>query len=144
MKASQFPRMYRAYDLDKKKMFNVKELIEAGFTVAPDGLPSNATKPMFDVVLMWFSGMVDDKKQYLFESDICKVEVLNEFGSVTVDYGIVKWEATTRQFILAVPSKVRGIELNIVSNNLIGNEFDNPELVPLVHNEITEVPELNG
>lgn len=135
MKSSSFPRTYRAYDLDKGVMLSPKELTSRGFTVAPDGLPSNATEPLFNVVLMWFSGQQDNNGNKLFEGDICKLEIRNEFGSTVVDYGIMRWVPEKSFFSLMVPSAVGGVQLDIQKVNLVGNEFENPELVPLIQHE---------
>lgn len=135
MKASAFPRIYRAYDLEEKKMYSPEALAKAGFTVAPDGLPSNASKPLFNIVLMWYSGRTDDSGKKIFESDICKIGILNDFGSLTIDYGIMKWDKLRCTFMLLIPSAVANMELKIQSVVLLGNEFENPELVPLVNNE---------
>ena len=132
MKASAFPRRYKAFDLERNIMLSPEQLAREGFTVAPDGLPSNATKPMFNVVLLWFSGQVDDDQREIFEGDICKIQVANEFGSTSPDYGIMRWNTVSRQFILMVPQAQGGHMLDIKSVKLLGNEFENPELVALV------------
>lgn len=135
MKASSFPRVYRAFDLDRNIMLNPKELASEGFTVAPDGLPSNTIKPMFNIVLLWFSGQTDHEGRNIFEGDICKVHVKNEFGSIVIDYGVMRWVAELRQFILMIPSAQGGRMLDVQKVELLGNEFENPELVPLVKHE---------
>lgn len=134
MKASSFPRIYRAYDLDEKRMFMPEQLAKAGFKLAPDGLPSCDTRPMFNVVLMWFTGKIDQNGKQLFEGDICKVFIHNDFGSLTIDYGIMRWHDETG-FTLMIPSAQGGVILNVQSVELLGNEFENEELVPLVKHD---------
>lgn len=135
MKASQFPRIYRAYDLEEKVMYSPEALAKQGFTIAPDGMPSNALKPLFNIVVMWFSGQIDKNEKPIFEGDICKVSILNEFGSLTPDYGVMRWNPDVRQFLLMIPSAFGGQILNVQEVELLGNEFENPELVPLVKND---------
>jgi hypothetical protein len=142
MKASQFPREYKAYDLDTSRMLQPQDLISEGFTLSPDGLPANSRKAMFDVVLLWFSGQFDKNRKKIFEGDICRVQVKNEFGSLTVDYGIMKWISQTSQFVLTVPASLGGRILDVTEVELLGNEFENPELVSLVKNEAVET--VNG
>jgi hypothetical protein len=145
MKASSFPRVYRAYDLDEKVMYSPEKLAKLGFTIAPDGLPSNALKPLFNIVVMWFSGQHDHEGKPIFEGDICRCDIMNEFGSLTVDYGIMRWNPNVFQFILMIPSAQGGELLNVQKVGLLGNEFDNPELVPLVKNELPVLDEsVNG
>lgn len=135
MKASSFPRVYRAFDLDRNIMLNPKQLASEGFSVAPDGLPSNQLKPMFNIVLLWFSGQSDHEGRHLFEGDICKCHIKNEFGSVVVDYGVMRWVNDLQSFSLMIPSAQGGIKLDVQKVELLGNEFENPELVPLVKHE---------
>ncbi len=135
MKASAFPRVYRAFDLDRNLMLNPKQLASEGFTLAPDGLPSNSIKPMFNIVLLWFSGQSDHEGRHLFEGDICKCQIKNEFGSVVVDYGVMRWSDSLQSFSLMIPSAQGGVKLDVQSVELLGNEFENPELVALVKHE---------
>ena len=140
MKASAFPRIYKAFDLEKNIMLSPKELASRGFTIAPDGLPSNATEPLFNIVVLWWSGQIDHDGKQVFEGDICKVHIKNEFGSIVIDYGIMRWVKELYQFILMVPSAQGGHSLDVQKVELLGNEFENPELVPLVQHS----PEANG
>lgn len=142
MKATQFPREYRAFDLDKKEMLSSKDLINRGFSLMPDGLPSNTKEPLFNIVLMWYSGQVDHKKSKIYEGDICKCDIANEFGSLTVDYGIMRWNQQAQSFMLLIPSSGATRMLNVTKVEKIGNEFENEELVPLVSNN--KLPSLNG
>lgn len=135
MKASSFPRIYRAWNLDTQEMLSPEKLASAGFTVAPDGLPSFQKPPVFACVVMWFSGKVDHKNKPIFEGDICKVSIVNDFGSLTIDYGVMRWNQDVGQFLLMIPSAQGGHMLNVQEVELLGNEFENPELVPLVKND---------
>jgi hypothetical protein len=135
MKATSFPREYRAFDLDKKEMLYSKDLINRGFSLMPDGLPSNTKEPLFNIVLCWYSGQVDHKKTKIFEGDICKIDIKNEFGSLTVDYGIMRWNQQAQSFMLLIPSSGISRMLNVAKVEKLGNEFENEELLPLVNNK---------
>ncbi len=134
MQASAFPRMCRAWNLDTKEMLYPEQLITLGFSISPDGLPVYRDRP-FPVVIMWFSGHYDKNKKPIYEGDICKMEILNDFGSVSIDYGIMRWNKNTGGFMFLIPSAVPDQVLNVRSAELIGDEFRNDELIPLLKNE---------
>lgn len=142
MKASAFPRICRGWNPDTNEMLSPERLVTLGLTVSPDGLPAYRDRP-FPVILMWYSGQLDTTGKQLFEGDICKVHILNEFGSIIIDYGVMRWNPIISQFHLAVPSSMQGQELNVQKVELLGNEFENLELVPLVKNQAGE-ESLNG
>lgn len=146
MKASSFPRICRAWNLDTKEMLSAEKLIDLGFTISPDGLPAYRDMP-FPVVVMWFSGKIDQAQKPIFEGDICKVNIQNEWGSLTIDYGVMRWNPEVGAFMLMIPSAVAGVMLNVQSVELLGNEFENEELVPLVKHDqpvIEETAKTNG
>lgn len=134
MKASGFPRAYRAWLQDTNELLYGDDLLARGLTLTPDGLPYFSERP-FPVVLMWFTGQRDNEGKPLFEGDICKIYVRNEFGSIIVDYGVMRWNPNTSSFHLAVPSTAKNQQLNVAKFELLGNEFENQELVPLVSNQ---------
>lgn len=134
MKASSFPRICRAWNLETSTMLSPEALIRAGVTISPDGLPAYRDQP-FELVLMWYSGKKDHAGRRIFEGDICKVDVDTGFGSSSIDYGIMRWSDDLGQFLLMIPSAQGGHMLNVKKVELLGNEFDNKELVPLVNNE---------
>lgn len=142
MKASHFPRVCRGWNPDTKEMLSPEKLIERGFTVSPDGLPAFRERP-FPVILMWFSGQLDSERKPLFEGDICKLHVPNEFGSIIIDYGIMRWNPQRSQFFIEVPAEGANRPLDLAKIELLGNEFENEELVPLVKN-ITNQEPVNG
>lgn len=134
MKASSFPKEYRVFNLDTGKMLYEKELNEKGFSLSPEGLPVCAKENLMNVVINWFTGRTDDHGKKLYESDVCKVEVPNEYGSVAIDYGIMAWNNNLGQFMLAIPSVQGGVSVDVRNITLVGNEFENQELIPLVRN----------
>lgn len=140
MKASSFPRIYRAWNLDTNEMLSGEKLADAGFSIMPDGLPSFMKPPVFSCVVMWFSGKLDKNRKMIFEGDICKVHVQNEWGSLTVDYGVMRWNPDIG-FMLMIPSAQGGVMLNVQEVELLGNEFENPELVPLIKSDTPAIEE---
>lgn len=135
MQASGFPRAYRAFLPDTNELLYGDKLLDRGVTLTPDGLPYFASRP-FPLILMWFSGQYDHEKKPLFEGDICKLHVANEFGSLIVDYGVMRWNRQTSSFFLAVPSTAPTQNLNVQKVELLGNEFENQELVRLVKDNV--------
>lgn len=135
MKASSFPKEYRVFNLDTGEMLYEKELNEKGFSLSPEGLPVCAKENLLNVVINWYTGRKDDHGKKLYESDICKVEVPNEYGSVSIDYGIMVWNNNLGQFMMAIPSVQGGIEVHVRNVTLVGNEFENQELISLVKNQ---------
>lgn len=95
-----------------------------------DGLPNYRDIP-FPAIVMWFSGKVDADGKKIFEGDICKAYILNEFGSTSIDYGVMRFNPEMGAFILMIPSAHGAHMLNVTRTELLGNEFENEELVPL-------------
>lgn len=132
MIASHFPRQFRAYDLENKVMLYEKDLIEKGVTIAPDGLPYFHKEPLFNIAIMWFSGQKASDGKKVYEGDICEMAVLNEFGSATKHTAIMQYHKPANQFILQMPAEKGNQVFNVVDVKIIGNEFDNPDLIQLV------------
>lgn len=132
MIASVFPRQYRAYDFDNKVMLYEKDLIERGLTISPDGLPHFHKVPFFNIVIMWYSGQNAKDGTRVYEGDICEMAVLNEFGSATKCNAIMRYNKPTNQFILQMPAERGNQFLSVAEVSVIGNEFENPELLKLV------------
>jgi hypothetical protein len=130
MKASRFPREYRVFNLEENRMMKTKELVSIGFSIAPDGLPAFREKP-FDCVVMWKTGNKDKRGNILYEGDICKLAVKNEFGSLTIDYAIMRWNEQVGQFILQLPLKTTQM-FEVADVERLGNEFENTELKELI------------
>lgn len=137
MKASAFPRMYRVYDLDKSQMFYPEDLITLGFALSPDGLPMFTRKDVFfNCLIMWFSGQKDSKDRAMFEEDVCKVDIKNEFGSILQEYAVMRWSKDNNCFMLQMPALVGGTIFNIDRAEVLGNTLDNKELAELVKPKI--------
>lgn len=131
MKASRFPREYRVFNLEENRMMKPAELESVGFSIAPNGLPVFREKP-FDCVVMWRTNSKDKRGHFLFEGDICKLAIKNEFGSLSIDYAIMRWVESASAFILQIP--VKGVQqlLDVTDVERLGNEFEHAELRELV------------
>lgn len=139
MKASPFPRTYRAYDYGLNKMYSPDDLIALGVTLSPDGLPHYHALPIDSIVLLWCSGQMDSDEKLIYEGDICRMEAQTEFGSSMVLYGIMRWSPENRQFILQTPAEEGGRIFYVTRVKLLGNEFEHKDLVPLI-----TPPQTNG
>ena len=134
MKASGFPRIWRAFDLDKKQMLYPQDLITLGITLSADGLLSfnkENEDVHFNYVIQWFSGQRDKDGKPVFEGDICKVGVKNEFGSLTEDYAIMRFVEGKNGFMLQMPSNVNGVVV-VEDVSILGNDLSDPHLIDLV------------
>lgn len=135
MKASKFPREYIGFDLVENKFLSESELISLGVTLAPDGLPSYQAMPKNDFVLLWFSGQKDKNQNKLYEGDICKMNVRNEFGSFFQELGIMRWVAHTSQFILTMGAQVGNQYFEVVDVEKVGHEFTHPDLLQTINDK---------
>lgn len=128
IKASPFPREYKAYLLNENTFLEGEALRARGFTIAPDGLPSYE-KEMFQAVVVWFSGQMDIDGEKLFEGDICSVDVQTGFGSAVKDMGVMKWIPSMCAFIIMIGSKHGNQECQISNVKKIGHELTHPDLI---------------
>lgn len=133
MKASPFPREYIAYGLDDKVFYDAPTLIAKGFTLSADGLPYYHSRP-FDCVILWYSGQKDSKGTKLYEGDICKMSVLNDFGSLSEAIGMMRWDQQNLRFIMSVGYPKAGVEFHVKTMEKIGHEFTHPELFQQIIN----------
>jgi hypothetical protein len=129
LKASRFPRAYQLFDFDEKKFYSPEEALSIGFTLTGDGLPY-WTKAPKHVAILWYTGQKDSNDLPLFEGDICKMEVQNEFGSLLSGIlGVMRWYTKDSRFILIMA----GIEPHQIYQTekveKIGHEFTHPELL---------------
>jgi hypothetical protein len=139
MKASKFPREYIGFDLVEKKFLPEGELISLGITIAPDGLPSYQAMPKNDFVLLWFSGQKDKNNTKIYEGDICKMNVQNEFGSFFEALGIMRWVAHTSQFILTMGAQVGDQYFHVLDVERIGHELTHPDLLQAINEKAKKV-----
>lgn len=129
IKASKFPRAFMAFDLIENKFYSPEEVLSIGLTLTGDGLPYWSAEPK-SIAILWFSGQQDSNKVPLFEGDICKMEVENEFGSIVTNLlGVMRWDVKDSRFILHMGGKVNRQFYNVVKIEKIGHEFINPELL---------------
>ena len=118
------------YDLDESRMYYPEDLQALGVSISATGVPVFAKAPMLNSVLQWYSGQMDQNKKTLFEGDICEVGIVNEFGSASKAFAIMRWNEATHQFILRF--NLRAIDGDTYKTNscvLLGNELEHPELL---------------
>lgn len=123
-------------------MIYPEELVTLGFSIAPDGLPVWIKPPLANISLMWCTGQKTTDGTLLYEGDICEMGVINEFKSAVKGHSIMRWHSPTSQFILQMPAEKGNQFFNTVDIFLLGNEFENPELIPLITPKPKE--KLNG
>lgn len=133
IKATSFPREYKAYHLDEKVFLEGDALRARGFSIAPDGLPSYE-KEFFQAVIVWFSGQTDVNGEKLFEGDICQVDVQTPFGSAVQDMGVMKWIPNLCAFIIMIGSKHGNQECQISNVRKLGHELTHPDLIEKIMN----------
>ena len=109
-------------------MYYPDQLEAMGVGISALGLPIFRGAPIPNCTLQWFSGQSDQNKVPLFEGDICKIAVQNEFGSATEGLAIMRWTPEIRQFILHIVNSVPNLQVKISSCIRIGDELRNPEL----------------
>lgn len=136
---------FRAWDKDKKEMFNVTELwIQKEFLIGSDSCRTSnvwmpATKTSSDI--MQFTGLLDKNGKEIYEKDIVEIRnPINQIqkaillGTVIFSYGafgieinkVEKWKSYNVD-----PPSIYWF-LNIVDSKfieVIGNIYENPELL---------------
>lgn len=139
MKASKFPREYIGYDIETGLFLDAEAMIKKGITVAPDGLPYFNQIPHNDFVLLWFSGQKDKNNQKIYEGDICKMNVQNEFGSFFEALGIMRWVQATSQFILTMGAQVGDQYFHVVDVEKVGHELTHPDLLQAINDKAKKI-----
>lgn len=141
MKASKFPREYKLWLPDEDQLDPVTgevigkgvflegdQITARGFTLTGDGLPYYMQLP-FECVVLWWSGFVDKDHVKVYEGDICKFEISSGFGSMIETLAIMRWDVSTRQFILHMGAQQGGVVYDAINTVKVGNEFTHPELL---------------
>jgi hypothetical protein len=139
MKASKFPREYIGFDLGENKFLDENALMSKGITLAPDGLPYFNQIPSNDFVLLWFSGQKDKNNQKIYEGDICKMNVQNEWGSFIQALGIMRWVEHSSQFILTMGAQVGNQYFHVVDVEKVGHELTHPDLLQEINDKAKKV-----
>lgn len=148
MRATKFPREYRLYlpeEDTKDEEGNVimkgsflegDQVTARGFTLTADGLPYYNALP-FECVLQWWSGFIDKNHVKVYEGDICKFEISSGFGSMIEQLAIMRWDMSTRQFILHMGAQTGGIVYDAINTVKVGNELTHPELFATIMEKAT-------
>lgn len=110
---------FRAWDKENGEMIPWNRLLKGL------NLRNVFMKPeMCGLILMQSTGLVDKRGNQIFEGDIYRYEYLTGSG---VEYrnSVVEWETTE----VAYEGVFHGYELNNYEIEVIGNVFENPELL---------------
>lgn len=135
IKASRFPRAFQVFDLVENKFYSPEQVISIGLTLTADGLPYWVSQPK-EVALLWYSGQKDFKGVPLFEGDICRLEVQNEFGSLIPDVlAVMRWDVRDSRFILHMAGTVPHQFFNTNKVEKIGHEFTHPDLLKQIEDK---------
>jgi len=129
-----FPKIFRAYDYDAKKMYSPDDLMAMGVFLAPTGHLMKMGGDRMNIKLLFYTGQNDNDGKPLFDGDICKVGVSLDLGigypSIVEKWAVMRWVNEKMSFALLVP-KIIGNDgnFNLSYCKLHGNEYMNPELV---------------
>ena len=76
------------------------------------------------------SGQVDKNKNLIWEGDICSVDIINEFGSVSPGLGVMVFSEERTAFVFElVYDTTEKLDVQVKNVLIIGNIIDNPELL---------------
>lgn len=84
------------------------------------------SEPAEDCVLMQYTGLKDKNGKEIYEGDILKSVAYAINKEVT---GIVKYNNDLAHFYLEVDSNKRIVFLGLINTEVIGNIYENPELL---------------
>lgn len=119
---------FRAWDIINKIIIasdSVNHLVEFDGTVW-ENKGMHESDMLFErdnLILMQFTGIKDVKGNEIYEGDIIK----SSYGSklYQVEFKKSTWWAT------AIPQTYRGQKLHIINSEIIGNIYQNPELISI-------------
>ncbi len=120
------PLRYRFYSFADKTMYNV-----ASIDLPLDGrvIVNGSLVVGTHGVLMQASGVKDSVTgKSVFEGDIAKITVENEFGSFEIRYGVMRFNTSDGHFCFDFESEYDLMEPAKVE--IIGDMFSTPHLVP--------------
>lgn len=120
---------FRAWDKISKKMFPVMMIDFAQPHVMIEEINGLLCERDFDEIeLMQSTGLKDKNDKEIFDGDIVKFTITNGFNYVVDEYGAVSYEFGDFYVINGLAKYlISDIDTNEVE--VIGNEFENPELL---------------
>jgi hypothetical protein len=130
MKSISSPREYKVFNIAKNRFYKEEELIADDVYINNLGeIYNDLGEDSENLVLCWWSGQFDVNKVKIYEGDICKMLLGNEFGSYTEQIGIMKWNVATSQFILMMKANIGNDLIGVDKVEVIGHEFTDKELL---------------
>lgn len=128
-----FPKVFRAYDVDRDVMYSPEELDIMGVVMSPSGkLLRNQNFEKLNLIPLYYSGKHDSVGgRPLFDGDICKVGVKFDQGMPLLieKYGIMRWNRNLSSFQLHILAQDPKGNYECVESELIGNEYKDKELL---------------
>lgn len=126
----------RAWDTKNKIMMEPFDLKDV--TYSSGFIPESEQNHVF----MQFTGLLDKNEKEIYEGDILKVAILNQFNSIGMEIGIVVFNSASAQFVIENKLKddPRAQDLNWHDSlyretdipqdcEIIGNVYENQELL---------------
>ena len=118
---------FRAWDKVKNKMLNIKKVewhATDGFYSHVNGISCHANK---DIILMQYTGLKDKNGKEIYEGDIVKYTMRDNFGGET-GTSVVRWNDNCCGFRpFSCDYELDKREFEIIE--IIGNIYENPELI---------------
>lgn len=138
--------IFRAWDNEEKKMFfevqNAHDNI-GRLTVPVDSFGELLRNEEKRFIVMQCTGLKDKNGKLIFEGDIFKEVYENDEGTYSVFHTFVKWDSKECCFFLAEKGQdeieIYGFYDSVTELEIIGNIYENPELLNKNHNKILKL-----
>lgn len=122
------PDIHRGWDIVEKKMLTPPELDAMGFHIMATGKISHPR-----IITMALTPLLDSSSRRVFEGDICEMGVELEGLGFVKATGWVGWDPSNNHYTVfyntAMPMLQTGAVLRAVDIKVIGDVFQNPELL---------------
>lgn len=125
------------YDIAQKRMYSWDDPIDRHAICVC--LEKSENNP--NLLLMPYSQFKDTQGKEIYCADICDIEILNEFGSITQKRAVMmslEVNPWGYAFVLETPTALTG---DVVSCKLLGNMCQNPDMVKLNNNDYQSRPQ---